>query len=97
MYKCHSICFLTVFLKYVFRTGQQGGQGASGQGLALPLEQPAEQGSGLSSYTAPRPIQGSSETIVSQNKQDFRFESFLLTASRWFFYCSSLLFEPRRE
>ena len=42
-------------------------------GLANPLEQPAEQGAGLSSYTAPRPIQSSSETIVSHNKQDFRF------------------------
>lgn len=54
------------------KTAQQGGQGASGVGLANPLEQPAEQGAGLSSYTAPRPIQSSSETIVSHNKQDFR-------------------------
>ena len=54
-------------------------------GLPNPLEQPAEQGAGLSSYTAPRPIQSSSETIVSHNKQDFRF----VVCSQFYYIFSS--------
>ena len=58
------------------RTSQQGGTAAAGAGLANPLEQPGDQGTGLTTYTAPRAVQGSGESIsmgASQTKQDFRY------------------------
>lgn len=54
---------------------QQGGTAAGGAGLANPLEQPGDQGTGLSSYTGPRAVQGTGDSInigASQTKQDFR-------------------------
>ena len=67
---------------FIFRTGQQGGTAAAGSGLANPLEQPGDPGTGLSTYNAPRPLQSSGDNInmgASQTK-DFRY---------FLFYCVS--------
>ena len=65
----------------IFRTGQQGGTAAAGSGLANPLEQPGDPGTGLSTYNAPRPLQSSGDNInmgASQTK-DFRYFLFIVS------------------